>query len=128
MISFTPGSAAMREESTRPSLTTRPTAVRCAPGIGRAWDPSSSIVFTTRCTWSCVAPCSITISISTSYGENVAVIGCRHLAGELPARDRGWVGAFDLGIEMGQHQPPGAGRPSECAGLRGGQMYTDALS
>ena len=32
----TPESASMRDASTRPSLPTSPTAVRCAPGIGRA--------------------------------------------------------------------------------------------
>jgi hypothetical protein len=32
----TPGSPAIRDPSTRPSLPTSPTAVRCAPGIGTA--------------------------------------------------------------------------------------------
>ena len=36
MTSATPGSASMRDASTRPSLPTSPTAVRCAPGIGLA--------------------------------------------------------------------------------------------
>ena len=36
MTSATPSSDSSREPSTRPSLPTSPTAVRCAPGIGRA--------------------------------------------------------------------------------------------
>jgi hypothetical protein len=36
MTSATPGRACTRAPSTRPSLPTRPTVVRCRPGIGRA--------------------------------------------------------------------------------------------
>src|SRR2546430_1925215 len=36
MTSWTPGRPSSREASTRPSLPTSPTAVRCTPGMGRA--------------------------------------------------------------------------------------------
>src|SRR2546422_4259427 len=43
MTSWTPGSPSSREASTRPSLPTSPTAVRCEPGIGCARYPISWI-------------------------------------------------------------------------------------
>src|SRR5271170_1023328 len=67
MTWVTPGSASMRDPSTRPSLPSSPTAVRWAPGIGAAWYPISSIVRTTRSISAVVAPCRITTSMSYSW-------------------------------------------------------------
>src|SRR5665647_2933323 len=55
MISATPSSDSKREPSTRPSLPTRPTVVRCAPGMGRPSYPISVMTSTTRATCASVA-------------------------------------------------------------------------
>src|ERR1043165_7759066 len=51
-----------------------------------------------------------------SYHESVAVIGGNDLAPERPARHGGRIGAFDLRIEVGEDEAPGASGPRERAG------------
>src|SRR2546428_5931315 len=110
MTSWTPGSPSSREASTRPSLPTSPTAVRCEPGIGCARYPISWITATTRWTSASVAPCRITIStLASSDPEPIPVLGGRHGPLEPGPRLPRRVRSFYRWIEVGQDEPLGPG-------------------
>src|SRR2546425_6174692 len=110
MTSCTPGSPSSREASTRPSLPTSPTAVRCEPGIGCARYPISSITATTRWTSASVAPCRITIStLAPSDLEPIPVLRGRHGPLEPGPRLPRRVRSLYRRIEVGQDEPLGPG-------------------
>src|SRR2546428_3259886 len=110
MTSWTPGSPSSREASTRPSLPTSPTAVRCEPGIGCARYPISSITATTRWTSASVAPCRITIStLAPSDLEPIPVLRGRHGPLEPGPRLARRVRSLYGRIEVGQDEPLGPG-------------------
>src|SRR5438034_743843 len=114
MTSWTPGSPSSREASTRPSLPTSPTAVRCEPGIGCARYPISWITATTRWTSASVAPCRITIStLASSDPEPIPVLGGRHGPLEPGPRLPRRVRSFYRWIEVGQDEPLGPGPAGE---------------
>src|SRR3989449_4752293 len=110
MTSWTPGSPSSREASTRPSLPTSPTAVRCEPGIGCARYPISSITATTRWTYASVARCRITIStLAPSDLEPIPVLRGRHGPLEPGPRLPRRVRSLYRRIEVGQDEPLGRG-------------------
>src|SRR3989304_2858221 len=98
MISFTPGRAASRDASTRPSLPTNPMAVRWAPR--RAASPPASSVH--------------------SDGKPIAVVGGEHLAAEGARGDRGGIRALDRRIKVREYQAAGGGGAGQCPGLARG--------
>src|SRR3989441_5868131 len=116
MTSWTPGSPSSREASTRPSLPTSPTAVRCEPGIGWARYPISSITATTRWTSASVAPCRITIStLPPSDPEPIPVLRGRHGSLEPGPRLPRRVRSFYRRIEVGQDELLGPGSAGQLA-------------
>src|SRR6266576_3584098 len=128
MTSCTPGSPSSRDASTRPSLPTRPTAVRWAPGRGLASYPMSRITATTRSISCCVAPWRITISTSLSSDrEPVAVFGDRDRAREPRARALRGVRSLYLRIEVGQDEAGRARLPGESAGALRGEVNVDRV-
>src|SRR6266699_1205239 len=128
MTSCTPGSPSSRDASTRPSLPTRPTAVRWAPGRGLASYPMSRITATTRSISCCVAPWRITISTSLSSDrEPVAVFGDRDRAREPRARALRGVRTLYLRIEVSQDETGRARLPGKRAGALRGQVDVDRV-
>src|SRR2546422_3778775 len=110
MTSWTPGSPSSREASTRPSLPTSPTAVRCEPGIGCAGYPIAWTPATTRWTSAPVAPCRIPIStLASSDPDPTPVLGGRHGPLEPGPRLPRRVRSFYRWIEVGQDEPLGPG-------------------
>src|SRR5687767_14436769 len=126
MTSLTPGSASMREPSTRPSLPTRPMAVRCSPGMGRAAYPISSIALTTPSISTCVAPWRITTSMrSVLEIRPPAVVRDHEQAGIAGANERRYVHRFHGWIQVRQDEPPRLGQSRHLATLLGGEMLDD---
>src|SRR3989442_6732678 len=110
MTSWTRGTPSSREASTRPSLPTSPTAVRCEPGIGWARYPISSITATTRWTSASVAPCRITINtLAPSDLEPIPVLRGRHGHLEPSPRLPRRVRSLYRRIEVVHDEPLGPG-------------------
>src|SRR2546422_4365778 len=110
MTSWTPGSPSSREASTRPSLPTSPTAVRCEPGTGLPRYPTSPITATTRWPSAPVAPCRITLStLPPSDPEPIPVLRGGHGPLEPGPRLPRRVRSLYRRIEVGQDKPLGPG-------------------